>query len=65
MGSHKFYSNFLNIGTRLSNNLNKESRKKLLLLPQGTFNEVKEICELAFLMNFDQFEIILRLPSLN
>ena len=65
VGSHKFYSNLLNFGTRLSNNLAKESRKKILLLPQGTYNEVKEICELAFLMNFDQFEIILRLhPAL-
>ena len=61
VGSHKFYSNFLNYGTKLSNNLTKKSRKKILLLPQGTFKEVKDICELAFLMNFDQFEIILRL----
>ena len=65
VGSHKFYSNFLNYGTTLSNNLIKETRKKILLLPQGTFKEVKDICELAFLMDFDQFEIILRLhPAL-
>ena len=65
VGTHKFYSNFLNIGYGSTSKLIKDSRKKILLLPQGTIKEVKDICELAFLMNFDQLEIILRLhPAL-
>ena len=65
VGTHKFYSNFLNSGFRSTSKLKEESRKKILLLPQGTIKEVKDICELAFLMNFDKLEIILRLhPAL-
>ena len=65
VGTHKFYSNFLNSGFRSTSKLKEESRKKILLLPQGTIKEVKDICELSFLMNFYKLEIILRLhPAL-
>lgn len=65
VGSHKFYSSFFNFGSLLPRNFKNYSRKKILLLPQGTLKEVKDICELAFFMNFDQLEIIVRLhPAL-
>lgn len=65
VGSHKFHSNFFSSGSNSKSKIIQDSRKAILLLPQGTIQEVMDICEIAFLMDFDQLEIILRLhPAL-
>ena len=61
VGTHKFCSINSNFKNGLFNNTTADKSRKLLLLPQGTRQEVYEFCKLAFSAYLKDIEIIVRL----